>query len=49
MNRVLITLILGTIISILGAFSDDKSLVTIGTIWVATSFILSELNRIVKK
>lgn len=49
MNRVLIILILGTIISILGAFSDDKSLVVIGTIWVATSFILSELNRIVKK
>ena len=45
MNRVLITLILGTIIAILGAFSDDKFLVVIGTIWVATSFILSELNK----
>ena len=49
MNRVLITLILGTILSILGAFSDDKSLVAIGLITILVSAILSELNRIFKK
>lgn len=45
MNNVLITLVLGGVMTTLGAFNDSKFLVTVGTIWVATSLILSELNK----